>query len=282
VTRWYRPAMVGMTAVVVAAFVPLAIARWFAFAESGNLAFDLYAIQAFAQRYVDSGSMYLPSQLEGPFNPQPYWLPSDELPSMYPPHAIFLFAPFLVLPAPLWWMVPLGVIAFALWRLRPAPWAWPILAIIALSLESVSGIYAGSTTMWLVAFVAGGLMWGWPAVLVTIKPSLLPFAFIGMKGQSWWVAAVVLGVSPILMLGQWFAYVTVVSNAQTSLLYSLGSVPAMMLPVVAWAASCRRRPTNRPGPGVGGPLSVGEGAATGHGRQVSCGDDNSSGKGPPR
>lgn len=232
--RWYQPAMLGLTLLVAAIFIPLAVVRWWAFSESGNVAFDLYAIQAFAQRFVDTGSMYLPSQLEGPFDPQPYWLPAPELPSMYPPHAVYLFAPFLVIPAIVWWIVPLSLIAYALLRWRPAPWTWPILALIGLSLESVSGIYAGSTTMWLVAIVAGGLLWSWPAVLVTLKPSLLPFALLGIRRRSWWIGAAALAVACLPLLPEFLRYVTVVRNAETSLTYSLGSLPAMLLPVVGW------------------------------------------------
>jgi hypothetical protein len=227
----------ALTVVLVAMFGVLAVLRWQAFVAADAVAFDLYAIQAFGQRFMDTGSMYLPSQLAGPFDPQPYWLPFDELPSMYPPHAVYLFAPFLVLPAILWWAIPLGVIGYALVKWRPAPWTWPILALLGLNVDAVSSVIAGNTTMWLVAFVAGGLLWGWPALLVTLKPSLLPFALLGIRRRSWWLGAGVMALACLPLIPEFLRYVTVVLNAETSLAYSLGSVPAMLLPVVAYLGS---------------------------------------------
>lgn len=229
---WLRVVCVGLTGLIVLAAIPLAVARWQAFDALGFVGVDLTIYRGFAQRFLDTGSLYLPSQLAGPFDPQPWLAP--HLPSMYPPTAIYLFAPFLILPSILWWIVPLGIIGYVLWRWRPVVWSWPFLALLALNPDSLSGVISGNTTPWLVAFVAAGLRWSWPAVLVTLKPSLLPFALIGSRHRSWWFGMAVLGVVSLPLAAEWIAYGTVVWNAETTLLYSLGSVPPMFMPLVAW------------------------------------------------
>lgn len=238
--RWYLPLAVGLTVSVLIVFVPLSIVRVWAFIEDGSVAIDYDTHLAFARRWLDTGSMYLPYQLAGPFDPRPSPHVPGAVPSMYPPHALYLFAPFLVLPPVLWWLIPLGTVTACLWRWRIAPWSWPIVAGIAASVDVVSSVTVGNTSMWIMAFVAAGLAWGWPAILVTVKPSLLPFALIGITHRSWWMAAVVLVVVSAPLLGQWVAYVEVVRNVETSPAYSLDTVPALLLPVVAWYA--RRRP----------------------------------------
>jgi hypothetical protein len=32
-------------------------------------------------------------------------------------------------------------------------------------------------------------LWGWPALAVALKPTLLPFALIGARRRSWWLVA---------------------------------------------------------------------------------------------
>jgi hypothetical protein len=243
--RSLQPVWFAVAVVVVAVLAVFAAARWQAFASMGMVGVDYETHLAFAQRFLDTGSMYLPYQLAGPFDPQPLPHVPDAMPSMYPPHAVYLFAPFLVLPGVLWWAIPLGVIGYALVKWRPAPWTWPLLALLGLNVDAVSSVIAGNTTMWLVAFAAGGLLWGWPAVLVTLKPSLLPFALLGIRHRSWWLGGGVMTLLCLPLIGQWLAYVSVVQNAETSLAYSLGSVPAMLLPVVAYFGSGVPRVTMR-------------------------------------
>jgi hypothetical protein len=104
----------------------------------------------------------------------------------------------------------------------------------------------GSTTLWIAAFVAAGLLWGWPAVLITLKPSYLPFALIGIRHRSWWVAAAALGVLSLPLWSAWGDYATVLRNAEFGTTYLssgfiLASLPPTFLPLVAWVGRRRTR-----------------------------------------
>ena len=236
---WYRPTMLGLTLVILAFGLVVFVMRWRVFDAAGFLGLDYRTHLVFAERFLDTGSMYLPYQLAGPYDPQPLPHVPAVMPSMYPPHAIYLFAPFLVLPAILWWVIPVGLTAYVVATFRPAPWTWPVIAALVALPHIVAALIVGNTTMWLVAFVAAGLRWHWPAVLVTLKPSLAPFALIGLRHRSWWVAALALAIVSLPMLPSWFDYLAAVRNGGASPLYSIGSVPAMLIPVVAWLG--RRR-----------------------------------------
>lgn len=240
--RWYRPTMLGLTLVLVAIGLVLFALRWQAFESRGFVGIDHRTHVIYAERFFDTGSMYFPYQLVGPYEPQPAPYSAEIMPAVYPPHAIYLFAPFMVLPAILWWAVPLGLAAYVIVRFRPAPWAWPVMALFLALPNTLSAIIAGNTTMWLVAFVAAGLRWHWPAVLVTLKPSLAPFALIGIRHRSWWSGAALVSVLSLGMLPLWVDYVSVVRYAGHDPLFSLGSVPALLIPVVAWWARNRRDP----------------------------------------
>ena len=74
-------------------------------------------------------------------------------------------------------------------------WAWPLLALVLALPKTWVVLFYGNTDMWLTAFVAGAVLWAWPAVLITIKPSLVFLAAIGITRRSWWVAAVVFALS---------------------------------------------------------------------------------------
>ncbi len=242
VERWRRPAIVGTTGLILMAAVGVAIARYGAAVRADAVAIDFRLWLTIADRWLATGSMYTSAQLAGPFDPQPMgWTTMDVLPSLYPPPAIFLFLPFLYLPSVLWWAIPLGFIAYAIWRLRPAPWTWPIMSLALLYPDVSASIIVGSTTMWIVAFLAAGLLYSWPAVLILIKPSLAPFALVGVRHRSWWIAMAIWCFVALLMLGQWLDYVTVLRNVQSGPLYSIGSIPFMLVPIVAWLGRDRTR-----------------------------------------
>ena len=239
--RWERPLAVGLIALALTAAAFMTASGLSDLLSRGLVAIDYHTHRAFALRFLDTGSMYLPYQLTGPFNPIPEPHIPGIMPSMYPPIAIYLFAPFLVLPWILWWAIPLGVLLYALWRWRPSLWVWPVLILLAAHGTTTAAIASGNTNMWISAFNAAGLIWAWPAVLVLIKPSLLVFAFIGIRRRSWWIGAAVLVALSLPLLGQWLDYVSVVSNAETSLGYSVRQWPILVLPLAAWLARTRQR-----------------------------------------
>jgi len=59
-------------------------------------------------------------------------------------------------------------------------------------------VYHGHPVIWVAAFAAAGLRFGWPGALIWLKPSLFPFAAIGFRHIGWWivVAALVLARCP--------------------------------------------------------------------------------------
>lgn len=65
--------------------------------------FDGYL--AAGRRFLETGSPYTAVQLLGPYDP--WSLPQTEV-FLYPPTALLLVLPFLVLPAFLWWALPLA------------------------------------------------------------------------------------------------------------------------------------------------------------------------------
>jgi hypothetical protein len=62
---------------------------------------DLAVHLAVARRWVETGVLYSPSQLAGPYTNADAWLPGG-VANLYPPPAVLLFVPFLVLPAIVW------------------------------------------------------------------------------------------------------------------------------------------------------------------------------------
>ena len=102
--------------------------------------------------------------------------------------------------------------------------AWP---------RAIGAYLFGNTDVLAVAAVAGGLRWGWPVLLLAIKPTLLPFALVGIRHRSFWLAAAAFAAASLLMLPMWFDYLVVLRNLSIGGAYSLGSVPLLLVPVVA-------------------------------------------------
>jgi hypothetical protein len=180
------------------------------------------------ERWLQTGVFYLPHQLAGPY----VVVPNVDV--LYPPIALVLFVPFVWLPAVLWWATPAVVVGIVLWRLRPAMWTWPIIALLIAWPRGVSNIIYGNSDIWIVAAVAGGVLWSWPATLVAIKPSVAFFALIGIRHRPWWVSAGFLALVSIPLLGLWLDYPTVISNSDLHWWYSIEDMPPMFIGVIAW------------------------------------------------
>ena len=182
-----------------------------------------------AQRRLDGDGFYAPEQISGPYS-------GSSLTNFYPPPALLLFLPFTMLPGPLWWAVPLGAIAMQVLYNRPAPWSWPILALLSWAPRTQSIIIWGNPTMWIAAFIALGLRFGWPSVLVLIKPYFAPFALIGCGRRAWFAAAILFGTINMLLLPLWSDYITTWRNARAwpGLDYSPADFLMIAIPVVAW------------------------------------------------
>ena len=199
---------------------------------------DYRFFMAIADRWRTGASVYLPHQLAGPYAE----LSGRDM--IYPPVALLLFVPLSYLPAPLWWIIPLGTIAAVIVWFRPEAWTWPLLALALWYPRDESMIIWGNTGMWVAALVALGLVWGWPAALVLLKPSLAPFMLAGCRNpRALALGVVVVAVVSLTMLPLWIDFVTAVQNAGAtwpSVFYSLPDIPLLLMPLLAWAARSRR------------------------------------------
>lgn len=234
--RWARVVTMALTIALLGAALAVATIMWRAFEEQDLVGIDLRIAVVFAERWASTGSMYLETQLTGPYPARAFNPDLTTLPSLYPPPAVLLFAPFRILPAILWWLVPLAAIAWSIARSRPRPWAWLLIALALAWPNTSATLIAGNTAMWVAAAVAAGLYLGWPAVLVFLKPSFAPFAFAGFLGRRRAFNAAMVGLAgvAVLFVAQWPRYVAALLNADVGPLYSAGDAPLVTLPLIAW------------------------------------------------
>jgi len=197
-------------------------------ASQDAIGIDQAFYRTVGQRWLDTGVYYLPHQLAGPY------LVTPEVDVLYPPIALMLFVPLVWTPFPLWWIMPAIVFVYAGWRLRPTLWTWPIIVFLMAWPRSISNVIYGNSDMWILTFIAAGVLIAWPAVLVFIKPSVLPLAFIGSRRRSWWVAFGVLALISIPMLALWRDFFVVIRNSDARWYYSLDDLPPLFIPIVAW------------------------------------------------
>ena len=205
--------------------------------QPGSLGVDFHQVLDQSRRWLSGGNYYLDRQLHGPYP----WLGGE---SLYPPPMALLVAPFVVLPDLAWWIIPLGLIGYSLVRSAPPAWAWPIIAAAIWYPRSLEIVLYGNPSMWAAGAVAAGTIWGWPALLVLLKPTLAPLALVGATRRSWWVGLAVLGAISLALLPMWADYAKVVSGAlqawDQSLGYSLRDLPLVLVPLVAWLAGPHR------------------------------------------
>lgn len=233
-----RPIWIGIAAMIVVATVAETIALYRIIDDQSAVGGDLEYYKGIARRWLDTGVWYTDRQLSGPYEVQ------TQVDNLYPPHALYLFIPFLVLPAPLWWILPLSLVAYVVWWCRPSIWAWPILALLLFFPKSPNLIVYGNSDMWVAAAAAAGVRWGWPAVLVSFKPSVALFGVLGIRTRWWWIAAAVLALASVPLLALWLDYPTVMTNSSAKFWYSSGDLPFLAIPVVAWLVSARRGGTS--------------------------------------
>lgn len=230
---WYRPAMLGLTVAILAM---AAVVWWMAWAQAaglGRVGADLSLYLGATRSCLAGGPFYHARQLAGPY-------PLEDGDILYPPTAIPLFAAFLTLPPVLFWALPLGTVAAVVARHRPAPWAWPLMALCLLYVPTGVKVVHGNPVMWVGAALALGTVWGWPSVLVLLKPSLAPLALLGVRRRSWWAAAGAMGLMSLLFAPMWGDWLRAVLDSRGGgLLYSAQDVPLMLVPVIALAGRSR-------------------------------------------
>ena len=248
IRRWRRPAGFLLLAAVLGGLLIAEIAIVYGrIARAGDLWIDYDFYRDIGARWLADGSYYLPRQLSG--LPYPVTPAADVL---YPPHALFLFVPLAFLPAAMWWIVPITVLGVTVRRWHPGPWTWPIVILLLMWPRANAAFLYGNTDIWMVAGIAAGLAWGWPALALTLKPTLVPFALLGADRRAWWGGAAVLLVMGLAMAPLWIDYLTAMRSVRAGLDYSLGSLPLMLIPMVSWLGRrstpgdrWRSRPTPR-------------------------------------
>jgi hypothetical protein len=202
----------------------------------GGIGIDYAYYRDVGARWLTDGSYYSTYQLAGPYDIQ---LMAEVL---YPPSALLLFVPAAILPWPFWWIVPIGVTLYVVAGLRPSALGVAGMLLLLAWPRAMGAFLFGNTDMWVMAGVAGGLRWGWPALLVSLKPTFAPLALLGIRRRSWWLAAVAMTVFVVATLPMWRDYATAMFNIRASPDYSLGSLPLILVPLVAWWTSHSRRP----------------------------------------
>lgn len=201
-----------------------------------EVGWDAYVYSSIGAHFLETGQAYFPSQSHA--------YEGAGVVNIYPPTALYLFVPASLAPRVLWWIVPLAVIGWSLYRLRPAWWAWPIMALgctLPLSGPSVPvALVYGNTLMWTMAAVFSAAAFrpgtGWMAM---IKPTefllALPFALRSWRGL---VIALVLAA---VLLPLWFDWLTAMRNMQGfTPLRGIWAWPALAIPIIAWLSRTRQ------------------------------------------
>ena len=231
--RWHRLGPRLIVAGAAAFVLVMVVVYWRD--QPAAFGYDYSFYVAVARRWLETGVYYVPYQVAGPY---PF---HDMVDNLYPPSALLLFVPASVAPAVLWWIIPGAVVAFAFWRFRPSPWAWVGIALIMCWPKSYIAWIFGNTEIWVMAAVAGGLIWGWPAAgIAFLKPVFAPLGLVGVRRRSWWIASAVLVAVSLSMLSLWLDWVAVVTNVQMEGgLMRLQGVPMPLIPIVAWLGRAR-------------------------------------------
>jgi hypothetical protein len=215
-------AIVGLTVESWMGSWPLVVAAW-------GADYDFFV--SVASRWLHTGEFYAAHQLAGPYEA------AINVDTLYPPFALFLFLPFVWAPAFLWWAIPLAIIVWSVARWRPVYWVVPFLALMVWWPRTQSIIVWGNTGMWIAAFVALGLrVHGAAAALILVKPSLGPFALIGLRSRAWWAIALVMALVSLPMLRDYLTAITNNIGDFPGLDYSVQDIPFIAIPVIAWMA----------------------------------------------
>jgi hypothetical protein len=203
----------------------------------GGSDFDLYI--AATHRWLSGGDFYPAVQTAGA-----YVLEYGAI--LYPPQMLALFVPFTVMPAVLWWIIPTVATAWIVAGYRPGPWTFAVMLLPILAWPlTVLTWWSGTPTIWFVMFVALATRWPMTSALILAKPTLLPFALLGVRRRAWWLILAVGLVTAVIaepLTVQWVMSMVNARGPMVSPLYSVDNVPLMMMPVTAWIGWRRSRP----------------------------------------
>ena len=190
---------------------------------------DLRGYLDATRSWLHGDGFYLPRQLQGP-----YVIELGDV--LYPPTALYVFIPFLVLPVQLWWALGVGLLAYLIWSWRPRLLAVTCI-LVCLAFPNMPIVYfRGAPVIVVTALVAAALRWKWPGALILLKPSILPFALIGIRTRGWWLTAglLVILTLPLLPLVPVWVQTVMDSRGADGWLYSVKDLPLLMVPVFAY------------------------------------------------
>ena len=210
-------------------------------ATSVGIDYELYVTAA--RRWLETGVFYEPYQLAGPY----HVIGNNEV--LYPPIILLLLVPFTALPAILWWVIPAMLTVAAIAQMRPAAWSVALACAICTSHAVQGPVFWGTPVIWLTPAVAWGLHLGWPAVAVMIKPTLAPFALVGLTRPRALVAGVIgFAVLGLPFTAMWLDWLTAIRNSDLGPFYAYTQNLLLVVPVVTWLGRDGRRPSaNWPG-----------------------------------
>ena len=125
--------------------------------------------------------------------------------------------PFTVLPGALYWLIPAVLTMIAFWRLRPAPWSVMAMIVLAAAGFVQGPIFWGTPVFWLVPVVAWGGLLGWPAPFVLLKPTLAPFALVGMRRpRAFLMGILLLSVLSLPLIPLWWDWLAAIRHSDLS------------------------------------------------------------------
>jgi hypothetical protein len=201
---------------------------------------DVALYREAAARWTAGGPFYEPRQLAGP-----YEVAHGDI--LYPPVALWLFAPVAVLPdlpaLALWWGIPGLLTISVVARSDPRPIVWPLIALCLAWPTTPLKVWTGNPVIWSVAAMCVAIVWRGGAPFALLKPSLFPFALFGIRQRSWWIGLAILVAISVPFGSMWLDWVTAVANSRGGgLLYSALEAPMLAIPLVAWAGRRRASP----------------------------------------
>jgi hypothetical protein len=189
-------------------------------------------------RVLHGGAWFYPEQVAG----LPYDVHGGHV--MYPRVAILWLVPAALLPDLLWWAIPLVVIAAAVIHHRPSPWRWVAIGLCLAVPATSQVLIVGNPGLWIAAAIAVGTVWRPAFALVFLKPSLFPFAILGVRSRGWWLLSAVGFAVSLLMLPLTLQWLGVILNARGEFsgpLYSLRDVPLALIPILAGSVALSGR-----------------------------------------
>lgn len=229
-------ALVGAVTVIGWGVALATSADWFA----RSFAIDYGIYMDAVERWLSTGGWYLERQLHGPY-------PIELGDVLYPPVLLYLLIPFRIVGPWLWWLIPAGILAWVVWRHRPAPWALLAIAVCLAWPYSPAKYIFGNPVIWAAAAVAVGTVWRGPAALAIVKPTILPFALFGVRDRRWWYVLAAMGLASLPVLGLTLLYPQVLLDAQPNPIdgrggpfYSITEFPLVAIGLIAWLGRRRR------------------------------------------